>query len=202
MEPGAASDRAADGNGIPDGSGPSPTASEANTDGRRSEGSESATGLSNRFKNFFSDRDNLTNSYMYLVVGIPFVILALVRGWGAVFQSGEASAFIAGAIVAGIGELVIEQGKNGFSDVKSSFSNFKATFASSPAPSRDADADEFIWAFVAVAGFLAWNLYFAVADESVQHPTVDWVQIVAFILAAIMLPAARFAFSSNGSAAS
>jgi len=147
------------------------------------------TGRGSRFRSLFSDKGNLVNIYLYLVVGIPFVILGALGGWGKVFQSGGAAAFISGAIVAGIGELVIEQGRDGFSGVK-------AILPGSRSPDRDSEGQEIIGAFVVVAGLLIWNMYFAVADKYVQHPTVDWVQIVAFILAAVMLPGLRFAFSS------
>jgi hypothetical protein len=38
-------------------------------------------------------------------------------------------------------------------------------------------------------------MYFAVADKEVPHSSVDWVQVTVFIVAAMFLPQARFAFT-------
>jgi hypothetical protein len=38
-------------------------------------------------------------------------------------------------------------------------------------------------------------MYFAVADKTVRHPSVDWVQVAVFTASALVLPQARFAFT-------
>ena len=55
------------------------------------------------------------------------------------------------------------------------------------------DTDFVLGAYLIAAGMFAWNMYFAVADKTVRLPTVDWVQVLAFVLGLICAGFARWA---------
>lgn len=121
--------------------------------------------------------------WLYPAIGIPFAILGAWGGFGQAFQGGGASAFMCGAIVAAVGECVIDNYKNGFT------SRFKAT-----------KGEQRFAAFLALAlvsGFFWWNMAYAVADRTALRPGVDAAQVTAFIVTALVLPQARFAFTET-----
>lgn len=128
-----------------------------------------------------SMRDTLPYYWLYLVIGAPYLILAWVYGFGPSFKTGAASFFICGAIIAAAGENLIDQVKDGFARLRASL---KSRQLNIPVVSAAVSL-----------GFLGWNMYFAVADKTVKHPSIDWVQIVVFICAAIYLPPMRFMFT-------
>lgn len=131
------------------------------------------------------DPDTLGMFWVLIVLGVPFVILILLKGWGATFRSGDAAAFICGVVVASIGENLLDQAQNNFSQVKSFIANRKA------APQR------LVRNFIVInVAFLVWNAYFVVTDKYGRGLTVDWVQIVAFFGAVTFLPFLRFALTS------
>jgi hypothetical protein len=123
--------------------------------------------------------------WLYPAIGIPFVILGWWGGFGAAFQSGAASAFMCGAIIAALGECLFENWKDGFT-------RFKAMVKT---PGKDRAAA--IFAVVLATTFFFLNMYFAVADKKVPHPAVDWIQVTVFIVTAVFLPQARFAFTGT-----
>lgn len=118
--------------------------------------------------------------WLYPAIGIPFVILGAWGGFGPAFQGGAASAFMCGAIVAALGECAIDNWKDGFT-------RFKAT--------RGKARIGAFFALTLVSGFFWWNMYYAVADKTAVHPSVDWVQVTVFLVTAAFLPQARFAFT-------
>jgi hypothetical protein len=121
--------------------------------------------------------------WLYPVIGIPFVILGLWGGFSPAFQTGAASAFMCGAIVAALGECAID-------NYKGRFARFKA-----------ARGKERFGGFLALALaviFFFWNMYYAVADhKTAGHPGVDSAQVTVFLVAAAFLPQARFAFTDS-----
>ena len=121
--------------------------------------------------------------WLYPAIAIPFGILGAWGGFGEAFEGGGASAFMCGAIVAAVGECVIDNYKDGFRR------RFKATTGE-----RRYAA---ILALALVSGFFWWNMFYAVADRAALHPGVDAVQVIAFIITALFLPQARFAFTET-----
>jgi hypothetical protein len=107
------------------------------------------------------------------VVGLPFIILVALSGWDDTFRSGDASAFISGAVIAALAENIIERVKEHTLNPRTSVDLITAVMT------------------IYAIGFLVWNGLFAVADKSFQHPSVDWVQVVAFFVTAFSLPLVR-----------
>jgi len=121
--------------------------------------------------------------WLYPAIAIPFGILGAWGGFGEAFEGGGASAFMCGAIVAAVGECVIDNYKDGFKR------RFKAT--------RGERRLAAIGALTLVTGFFWWNMFYAVADRTAAHPGVDAAQVIAFIITALFLPQARFAFTET-----
>lgn len=133
-----------------------------------------------------NDREKVIFTYwMYPAIGIPFLILGWWGGFGAAFQSGAASAFMCGAIIAALAECAFENWKDGFTHLK--------VMVKTPGKTRAAA----FFAVIIATAFFFLNMYFAVADKKVPHPAVDWVQVIVFVLAAMFLPQARFAFTGS-----
>lgn len=118
--------------------------------------------------------------WLYPAIGIPFVILGLWGGFSPAFQSGAASAFMCGAIFAALGECLIDNYKNGFRR------RWQAT--------RGTQRFGAFFALALAAIFFFWNMYYAVADKT-AHSGVDTAQVIVFLVAAVFLPQARFAFT-------
>lgn len=67
------------------------------------------------------ERERLGNRavlWAYVVIGIPFLVLVLTGGLTDEFKSGDASAYISGAMVATIAENIFHQAESGFSRLK------------------------------------------------------------------------------------
>jgi hypothetical protein len=118
--------------------------------------------------------------WLWPAIGIPFVILGFWGGFSPAFQSGAASAFMCGAIIAALGECLIDNYKNGFRR------RFKATTGTQRYAA--------FGALILSAIFFFWNMYYAVADKK-PHSGVDTAQVIVFLVAAAYLPQARFAFT-------
>ena len=118
--------------------------------------------------------------WLWPAIAIPFGILGLWGGFGRAFETGAASAFMCGAIIAALGECLFDNWKVGFT-------RFKAT--------RGKEQSSAFFALALAIGFFWWNMYYAVADKTAVHASVDWVQITAFLVTAYSLPMARFAFT-------
>ena len=123
--------------------------------------------------------------WIYPAIGIPFLILGWWGGFGAAFQSGAASAFMCGAIIAALGECAFENWKDGFAHAKAMIK------------AKGKDRGMAFFAVILATAFFLANMYFAVADKTALHPSVDWVQVTVFIVAAAFLPQARFAFTGT-----
>lgn len=124
----------------------------------------------------------LPSFWVYLVIGIPFVILGVWGGFGESFRTGAASAFMCGAVAAAFGEAGIEWARDKIPAFMLPGSR-KAVVKSGEALSPPVVTYK-VGAVVLALGFFAWNMYFAVADKRIQHPTIDWIQIIVFISAA------------------
>jgi hypothetical protein len=128
--------------------------------------------------------------WIYVVIGIPYIILGLVGGFGTSFRSGDASTFMCGAIIAAVGENLIGQAENGFPRFR------KPKPGTCPGSRARGIVSLHVAYFVILTlGTLAWNLYFAVQDKTVHYPPLDWVQILAFYSAATSLVTLRFILS-------
>ena len=121
--------------------------------------------------------------WLYPAIAIPFGILGAWGGFGEAFEGGGASAFMCGAIVAAVGECVFDNFKDGF----------RVRFKATKGERRYAA----IFALALVSGFFWWNMSYAVADRTAAHPGVDAAQVIAFIITALFLPQARFAFTQT-----
>lgn len=134
-------------------------------------------------------QDQVTNWTVYAVV-VPFILLVLIGGWGDTFQSGDASAYIVGAAIVATVENIFRQREDGFTSFRRLMSR---------AAREDVDANtRSSWSNLAqnlliAAGCTVWNLYYAIHDRRVSHPTVDWVQILLFFASVGILSVVRFA---------
>jgi hypothetical protein len=118
--------------------------------------------------------------WIWPAIAVPFLILGWWGGFSPAFQSGAASAFICGAIIAAVGECLIDNYKNGFRR------RFKATTGTQRYAA--------FGALILAAIFFFWNMYYAVADKK-PHSGVDTAQVIIFLVAVAYLPQARFAFT-------
>jgi hypothetical protein len=126
--------------------------------------------------------DGIGGLWFCLAAVAPFVILALIGGWGETFQSGDASAYILGAIVVCVAESIFQQKDDNFATLKRYWSK-----SSHWGPRYSVSLS----AFGAIVLF-TWNMYFAIHDRHVGTPSVDWVQILIFCIALFSLPGIRF----------
>jgi len=133
-------------------------------------------------------QDQVANWTAYAVF-MPFILFVLIGGWGSTFESGDASAYIVGAVVVAVVENIFQQREDGFAAFRRLMSG---------AAKADVDAStKSSWGEIAqklliAAGCTAWNLYYAIHDRHVSHPTVDWVQILLFFASLGILSAVRF----------
>jgi len=125
--------------------------------------------------------------WLPLIFGIPYVILGLVGGFGTTFRSGDASTFICGALVGAVGENIIGR-------AESRSSRFRKPKSSTRTDSSTGEliTPQAITVLISALGLLAWNMYFAFQAKTVDYPPIDWVQIVAFAVAATQLTSLRF----------
>jgi hypothetical protein len=135
-------------------------------------------------------QDQVSNWTVYAVV-LPFILLILIGGWGATFESGDASAYIVGAAIVAIVENVFQQRED-------NFRAFRKLLSSVGREDTDADSTGISWSnlvqnLLIAIGCTAWNLYYAIHDRRVSRPTVDWVQILLFFASVGILSMVRFA---------
>jgi hypothetical protein len=162
----------AEGPDTADGPGDSDLAAEAASD-------PAAEAASKRAATAASDRA-VRRFYLWLlfVVILPYLIYGFAEeSFAATFRSGGASLFICIALIAAIGEGVVKVLDQAFSHE----------------PIGPLDSDSLVAWYVIGTALFAWNMYFAVADKTVRVPSVDWVQIVAFVLGLIAAGYARWA---------
>jgi hypothetical protein len=133
--------------------------------------------------------------------------LAKRDGWGYLFRSGEAAAFIVGAIVGALVENIIELSSDKFAPLKKLLANLKAASSSRSEGTRLTriivlalsyylTAVLLVYYLMAIL-FLLWNAYFSFSDLTVHHPTIDWVQLAVFFSPLCILPITRFIFTAN-----
>jgi hypothetical protein len=124
----------------------------------------------------------LPSFWVYIVIGVPFVILGVWGGFGESFRTGAASAFMCGAIAAAFGEAGIEWARTKIPAFMLPGSR------EAVAKSDGSRSPVVVWytltAILLALWFFAWNMYFAVADKRIRHLTIDWIQITVFIAAA------------------
>jgi hypothetical protein len=126
--------------------------------------------------------------WFYIVIGIPFVILGVKHGWGYLFKSGDAAAFMCGAIVAALAENIIEQIPDKFAALKHEFTRISKSI-------DETGMTDVQW-YMAALVFLGWNLYYAFSDGTAGHTGWDWVQLVVFFMPVGLLPLVRFVFTA------
>lgn len=123
------------------------------------------------------------------------------------FRSGEAAAFIVGAIVGALVENIIELSSDKFAPLKKLLANLKAASSSRSEGTRLTriivlalsyylTAVLLVYYLMAIL-FLLWNAYFSFSDLTVHHPTIDWVQLAVFFSPLCILPITRFIFTAN-----
>jgi len=107
-----------------------------------------------------SDRDErvrqmlVTNIWFVVAFGIPLLILGFRGDWGHLFKSGEAAAFMCGALVGAFAENILEQ----YSD---KFTKFKKSLVLG------------ISFYLPGLALFVWNLYFSVHDTTLHNP--GWI---------------------------
>lgn len=134
-------------------------------------------------------QDQVTNWTVYAVV-VPFILLVLIGGWGETFESGDASAYIVGAVIVATVENIFRQREDGFAAFRKLISSTVKEDVDASTRSSWSDLAQNL--LIAI-GCTAWNLYYAVHDRRVSHPTVDWVQILLFFASVGILSMVRFA---------
>jgi hypothetical protein len=117
---------------------------------------------------------DLMQIWSYPAAVVPFIILVLIGGWGGTFQSGDASAYIVGAIVVCVTESIFQQRENDFAILRKRWDR------------------HMVFTILACVTILTWNMYFAVHDRHTGKPSVDWIQILFFFLSLFFLPRFRF----------
>jgi hypothetical protein len=127
--------------------------------------------------------DGAQGIWFILAAVVPFIILVLIGGWGGMFQSGDASAYIVGAIVVCFAESIFQLREENFSTLKKYWSG-RSTYWG---PLYTVG----LGVFTGIVCFV-WNIYFAIHDRHVGTPSVDWVQILVFCISLIYLPGIRF----------
>lgn len=114
---------------------------------------------------------------------VPFIILVLIGGWGEMFQSGDASAYIVGAVVVCFAESIFQLREDNFATLKKYWSELSTYWG--------ALFDVGLGVFAGLVLFV-WNIYFAIHDRHVVTPSVDWVQVLVFFISMFYLPGIRF----------
>jgi hypothetical protein len=129
-------------------------------------------------------------NWLTAAVLVPFGLLILIGGWGATFRKGAASIFIVGVAITCIAESAFQQlGPN-----PEPLEIIRRYFLKRPPSSSDGiriDSSVTTMAFLSIV-IITWNMYFAIHDTQIAHPTVDYVQIVAFFGSLCLLPTVRF----------
>jgi len=129
--------------------------------------------------------------YWYVFAGLlPFILLVLIGGWNETFKSGDASAYVVGAIIVGITENFFQQREDDFATFRRLLSSFRKENVKAGNSSL---RGTFVQNLLIAVGCTVWNLYYAVHDRRVSNPTVDWVQILLFSASLGALAIVRFA---------
>jgi hypothetical protein len=126
-------------------------------------------------------------NWLLAAVIVPFVLLILIGGWGATFRSGDASAYIVGAVIVCVAESALQQLGPNPEPLKATLKYFLKNVDSGVEINTSAATI----AALAIS-LAAWNIYFAIHDRHVAVPTVDWVQIVVFFFSLCILQFIRF----------
>jgi hypothetical protein len=123
------------------------------------------------------------SGWFFIAIVAPFIILVLVGGWGETFQSGDASAYIVGAVIVCVAESILQQREDNFATLKRYWNNRRSQWG-----------PLYSVALAPVCGIaiFIWSIYFAIHDRHVGTPTVDWVQILFFFISLPALASIRF----------
>jgi hypothetical protein len=141
--------------------------------------------------------------WIYPVVVLPFLGLLWFEGSGLLFRSGGASFFACCAIVATIGENLVQQWQEDcFRRIWWPWPSqaWKWLKTGKGADRFERDGAEVIvgaTSYVVILIPLIWNAYYAWHDHAAVSPKVDWVQVLPLVTAFFFLPQARFAFTAN-----
>ena len=131
---------------------------------------------------------SLHQNWLMIAILLPFFLLVLIGGWGETFRSGDASAYIVGAIITCVAESALQQIGPNPEPRKVIRKYFFKTSADS-----GSEINSHVVTIVAFAvALMAWNIYFAIHDRHVAVSTVDWVQILIFFFSLSLLPIIRF----------
>jgi hypothetical protein len=134
--------------------------------------------------------------WFYFVVGAPVLILGIAGGWGKVFESGDASAFVCGLIIACIGENIITQYENRYSIMRRSISHLRKIWTSEGQDRAQLDTIFYLMFYAAALVLLGLNMWFTVSDKTGSHPPFLLV-LVIFLVSIFLLPYIRFAFTGE-----
>jgi hypothetical protein len=153
-----------------------------------------------------SEINMLPYLWLYAAIGFPLLILGIRDGWGYLFRSGDAAAFIVGAIFGALVENIIELSPGKFALLKKVLSGLRGSSSKSEDDRLVSTIVRVIRYYIIVAlfsyyivalVFLGWNIVFSFSDLTVHHPSVDWVQIVVFFIPLCLLPIIRFIFTAE-----
>jgi hypothetical protein len=129
--------------------------------------------------------------WVYAAVALPFALSLLISGWGNTFKSGDASAFMAATITVCMVECILQQISEGPEESRRWWIQL---IRKSPArrgkQARPISPRGLLISFLLIFGL---NMYYAISDRHIAYQTVDWVQILAFFVSLLLLPAIRFA---------
>ena len=133
-------------------------------------------------------------AWAYIVVGLPFTLLIAWGSWTATFRTGAASAYMVGAVIAALGELVIDQAADRFSAITQAFACRSGVKSANP---KRVQEFRILIGFAALLGVscMGLNGYFAVQDRIESQSSVSSIQYAAFVFAFCMLPVIRFPFA-------
>jgi hypothetical protein len=154
-----------------------------------------------------SDISMLPSLWLFTAIGIPLLILGIRDGWGYLFRSGDAAAFMVGAIVGALVENIIELGSDKPAPLKKLRANLRASSSPTSKGNKLASIIAIVLSYYFTAVlllyyimaiiFLVWNAIFSFSDLTVHHPTIDWVQLAAFFTPLCLLPITRFIFTAK-----
>lgn len=113
----------------------------------------------------------------------PFILLVLIGGWGGTFKSGDASAYMVGAVIVCVTESIFQQRDTNFAILKKRWRERRRWLLNDPT----------VALVIIVIASIIYNTYIAIHDRNVDASSVDWTQIVGFFASLLILPGIRFA---------
>jgi len=120
--------------------------------------------------------------WFYCVLAIPFLILVFPGGWKKVFESGDASVFVWGVIIACIAENIISHREDRYKKLKKAINHLKAARVSEDLDFAYFETSLTILYYVVILVLLGLNIWFAVSDKLSPNPSFSWAQFAIFLV--------------------